>query len=178
LHDPSPGDSGTTLWPARGRSRGTPIRRDARDPSGPRLPRSRPLADIRGLEAALGWPYSGPRTARTSGVNAGELPGRPARSCRARQQVTGSLILAPRCRSGTLTQKRSLVQSSMVHTPNAYAATGPDQEPGCLGGPRSPATEQPGIMGLRISPPDNGGYTTPATCPSQRLPHAASPGVA
>lgn len=30
-----PGNSGTTLWPARGRSRGTPIRRDARDPSVP-----------------------------------------------------------------------------------------------------------------------------------------------
>jgi hypothetical protein len=27
-----------------------------------------------------------------------------------------------------------------------------------LGGPRSPATEQPGIMGLRISPPDSSGY--------------------
>jgi hypothetical protein len=51
-------------------------------------------------------------------------------SRRARWQVTGSVVLAPRCRSGTLTQKRSLVQSSMAHTPSAHTATGPDQEPG------------------------------------------------
>ena len=38
----------------------------------------------RGFEAALGWPYSGPRAARITGVNAGESQGPCRRSCRAR----------------------------------------------------------------------------------------------
>jgi len=46
-----------------GRSRGTPIRRDGLRPGRTRLPRSRPLAHIRGFEGAWGWPYSGPSRA-------------------------------------------------------------------------------------------------------------------
>ena len=60
--------------------------------------------------AALGWPYSGPRAAGVSGVNAGESLGPCRASRRERQQVRGPVVLAPKGRSGTLTRKRSLVQ--------------------------------------------------------------------
>ena len=63
-----------------------------------------------GSKRPWGWPYSGPRAARVSGVNAGESPGPCRRSCRAGQQVRGSVVLARKGRSGTLTRKRSLVQ--------------------------------------------------------------------
>ena len=56
------------------------------------------------------WPYSGPRAAGVSGVNAGESRGPCRGSGRAYQQVRGSVILARKGWSGTLTRKRSLVQ--------------------------------------------------------------------
>jgi hypothetical protein len=56
------------------------------------------------------WPYSGPRVAGISGVNAGEFRESYRRPCCAKQQVTASVVLAPKGRSGTLTRKWSLVQ--------------------------------------------------------------------
>jgi hypothetical protein len=118
-----------------GRSRGTPIRRDGLRPSRTRLSRSRPLAHIRGFEGAWGWPYSGPRVARTSGVNAGESAGPCRGSCRARQQVRGSVVLARKGRSGTLTRKWSLVQiqygshSGHLHGNESEPRTWKDPDP-------------------------------------------------
>ncbi len=83
-----------------------------RPPSGVRLGDARLHSSLAKRQhlAAWGWPYSGPRAARTSGVNAGESLGPGRASCRARQQVRGSVVLASKGRSGTLTRKRSLVQ--------------------------------------------------------------------
>jgi len=89
------------------------VRKDCRPPAGSARPsartrvRSGPRA---GPTVALQWPYSGPRAAGISGVNVGELVEPRRGSCRANQQVRGSVILARKGRSGTLTRKRSLVQ--------------------------------------------------------------------
>jgi hypothetical protein len=69
-----------------------------------------PISPNAGFKRPWGWPYSGPRAAGVSGVNAGESVGPCRRSCWARQQVRGPIVLASKCRSGTLTRKRSLVQ--------------------------------------------------------------------
>jgi len=69
-----------------------------------------PVCSNQGSKRPWGWPYSDPRASRISGVNPGELAGPCRASCRARQQVRGPVVLAPRGRSGTLTRKRSLVQ--------------------------------------------------------------------
>jgi len=79
--------------------------------------------------AAWGWPYSGPRAAGISGVNAGESRGPCRRPGRTRLQVRGSVILAGKCRSGTLTRKRSLVQ--IQYGPRHFSKTCP-----ALKGPR------------------------------------------
>jgi len=69
-----------------------------------------PVCSNQGSKRPWGWPYSDPRASRISGVNPGELAGPCRASCRARQQVRGPVVLAPKGRSGTLTRKRSLVQ--------------------------------------------------------------------
>jgi hypothetical protein len=85
----------------------------ARTQGAPRLPGELAARRLGANPALLqaqrlwGWPYSGPRAAGISGVNAGESVGPCRRSCRARQQVRGPVVLASKCRSGTLTRKRS-----------------------------------------------------------------------
>jgi hypothetical protein len=118
------------------------------------------------LGLTLQWPWGGQDKRRKCRRIARPLP----EYCR-RDSGPQARFYGPKGRSGTLTQKRSIVQSSIAHAPNSHTATARTRN---LGGPRSPATEQPGIEGLRISPPDNGGCTTPATCSSQRLPHATT----
>ena len=74
-------------------------------------PRAQPTQLLEpGSNGPWDWPYIGPGAARISRVNAGESAGPCRMSCRARQQVRGSVVLAPKRRSGTLTRKRSLVQ--------------------------------------------------------------------
>ena len=63
--------------------------------------RSRPSAQTRVLSGPGAGPTSGPRAAGVSGVNAGESLEPCRGSCKVRQQVTGSVVLAAKCRSGT-----------------------------------------------------------------------------
>ncbi len=54
-----------------------------------------PICSNQGSKRPWGWPYSGPRAAGIRGVNAGESQGPGRGPCRARQQVRGSVLLAP-----------------------------------------------------------------------------------
>lgn len=60
-----------------------------------------PICPNQGSKRPWGWPYSGPSAAGIRGVNAGESQGPGRGPCRARQQVRGSVLLAPNRRSGT-----------------------------------------------------------------------------
>jgi hypothetical protein len=70
-----------------------------------------------GSKRPWGWPYSGPKAAGISEVDAGESVGPCRRSCRVRQQVRGSRVLAPEGRSGTLTTEE--VSGSSPNSPPA-----------------------------------------------------------
>jgi hypothetical protein len=107
-----PGPASVFLSSAHRHTVFDPVRRDDRWADSPE--KSPPPADSarpnQSSQRPWGWPYSGPRTARIGGVNAGESLGLCRGSCRTNQQVSDSVVLARKCRSGTLTRKRSLVQ--------------------------------------------------------------------
>ena len=112
-----------------------------------------------GTGAGPGLPYSGPRLARVSEVNAGESSGTCRRSCRARQHQrlnsTGSEV------PGRHPDIEAVTRSNPVSLPHPehHTATSP-----C-----SPATEQPGSRVHRISLPKDGDHTRPATCQSNHF---------
>jgi hypothetical protein len=93
-----------------------------------------------------------------------------ARVLSARQRAAGLVLRpeGPERHSDTEAVNRSIQYRPHSELPHGNS---PNREPGR---PSIPGDGAAGDRGPQNKPADNGGYTTSATCPSQRLPHATT----